>query len=147
MVLALWLCAALFGLASVATAQETVVEQIASVAGEVILTAADGSTFPGAGVRLILSCESERLSRVEISDKRGAFRFLSVPANGCTVVTDLQGFRSAKAAIKAGKAAGLRFHLKVDPIFTGITVWGEASDTVRIRCHVSRYRYHVRRSP
>ena len=89
-----------FGLASVAIAEEKAVGKVggdaASVAGRVTLTAADGATFPAAGVRLILNCEPEGITRVEISDERGTFRFESVRAEGCTMVTDLQGFRSGE---------------------------------------------------
>jgi hypothetical protein len=132
----LWL--APFGLASVAMTQEKLVGEIASIAGGVTLTAADGASFPAAGVRLILNCESERLPRVEISDERGAFRFESVPADGCTIVTDLQGFSSRKAAIKAGAPPEVQFHLETEPIFAGVTVTAGAPAEVRIRCHVSR---------
>ena len=133
--LTLSLCIAAFGLASVVMAEEEVEGQVANVGGEVTLTAADGATFPAAGVRLILNCESQPVPRVEISDERGAFRFESVRADGCTIVTDLQGFSSASATIKAGEAAGLRFHLEVEPIFTSLTVTGKASADVPIRRH------------
>ena len=110
-----------FGLASVAMAQG---EIVASVAGSVTLTAADGATFPAAGVRLILNCESQALTQVETSDERGAFRFESVRAEGCTIVTDLQGFKAVKATIKGGDVAGLQFHLQVEPLLVGVTVTG-----------------------
>ena len=122
----LWM--APFGLASVAMAEGEVdgkvVGDVASVAGRVTLTAADGATFPAAGVRLILNCEAQGLTRVETSDERGAFRFENVRAEGCTIVTDLQGFRSMTATIKGGDLAGLQFHLQVEPLLVGVTVTG-----------------------
>jgi len=135
--LALFLWMLAFGLASVAIAQGHVVEQVASVTGRVALTAADGAKSSAAGVRLILNCEAEPLPRVEISDEQGAFRFERVPADGCTISTDLQGFRSATAAVKARQVAELQFHLEVEPVFASVTVIGAASADARIGCHVS----------
>ncbi len=139
----LWMLA--FGLASVAVAQGHVVEHVASATGRVALTGADGATFAAAGVRLILNCEAEPLPRVEISDEQGAFRFERVPVDGCTISTDLQGFRSATAAIKAPHVTDLQFHLEVEPVFASVTVIGGASGDARIGCHVSSGAARVRR--
>ena len=51
----------------------------AGVGGDVTLTAADGTTVPASGVRLILHCAAEPSERLEISDEAGAFRFERVP--------------------------------------------------------------------
>ena len=57
------------------------------------LTAADGDTFPGEGVRVTLACAAEGTARTEISDARGAFRFMNVPVDRCSIDADVQGLR------------------------------------------------------
>ena len=110
----------------------------AGVGGDVTLTAADGTTVPASGVRLILHCAAEPSERLEISDEAGAFRFERVPAAGCAISTNLQGFRSETAAIETARTADLRFRLEVDPVFASVTVTGGGlahgrHDAVRIR--------------
>jgi len=113
-------------------------EQLAEIAGEVTLTAADGTTFPAGGVRLSLKCTSDPLPRLETSDQTGAFRFAGVPAIGCRLSTDLQGFRSETAEIDTASAADLRFRLEVDPVFAAVTVTGGPAAHIRAACRALR---------
>jgi len=136
----LWI--GLFGLGSLAMAQG----HLATVAGRVSLTDADGKSFPAVGVRLILNCRSEQFPRTEISDVEGAFRFEHVPVRGCTVVTDLQGFSSATAVIEAGEATRPHFRLNVEPLFAGVTVTRRVLADTGIKCHGSRGSTRSRRA-
>jgi hypothetical protein len=121
-----------------AVAQEKESAGSADVVGNVTLRVAGGATIPAAGVRLTLTCEPGRTSRVEISDTGGAFRFENVPADGCDVVTDLQGFRSERAAVKAAEAGALQIGLEVEPIFAGLTVTGRHAADARLGGHSRR---------
>src|SRR4051812_6731129 len=47
----------------------------ATIVGTVTLTAADGSTFPGQGARVALTCPREPYHLTEVSDEHGIFRF------------------------------------------------------------------------
>ena len=83
-----------FGLASVAKAQGPVVEHVASVTGRVTLTSQPTERHhPLAVCDRSLNCEAAPLPRLAISDEQGAFRFERVPADGCTISTDLSGIR------------------------------------------------------
>ena len=145
LLLTLFISISSFGLASVAMALGHAVEETSSVTGRVTLTAANGVKSPAAGVQLNLTCEAEPQLRVEISDQQGAFRFERVPAEGCTISTDLQGFRSESAAITPRPAAELRFHLEVEPIFASVTVTGGASVDASIGCRLAGRTTRVRR--
>jgi hypothetical protein len=120
----------------------------ASIAGSVNLSAADGRTFRAPGARVSLTCGLEREPRLETSDDRGEFRFSNVAADSCSVVVDLQGFKSASATAltKAGVITMLDFHLDIEPVYTGMMVTGESPPGRRGRCHTS-HRATVGRSP
>jgi hypothetical protein len=120
------------------------VEHLPVVAGRVSLVAADGAVFHGGGVRLILTCTSEPLPRVEISDEAGAFRFERVPAAGCAITTDLQGFRSETAAVEPAHPRHLWFHLEVAPAATSVTVTGGAAADGAVTGDAPRDRKRVR---
>jgi hypothetical protein len=112
----------------------------ASVAGRVSLLSADGHTFRAAGVRLTLTCDAEPSTRFEISDEQGEFRFASLPADTCSIVADLQGFKSssATAVTEVGEVTTVEFHLDVEPVYTGITVTGEPPPVLHGRCRASQ---------
>ena len=63
-----------------------------TIVGTVTLMAADGGTFTGSGVRVVLACRAHMTKATEIADEHGAFRFLNVPADTCSVQADVQGF-------------------------------------------------------
>jgi hypothetical protein len=113
----------LFGGHSVVAAQEPA----ATVVGSVSLSAADGQVVQVPGVRLTLTCETDRTGLSETSDDRGEFRFTNVPADTCSLVADLQGFKSASATavMQVLEITTVEFHLDVEPIYTGMTVTGE----------------------
>jgi hypothetical protein len=92
---------------------------VVDVVGTVTLTAGDGAQFPAAGARLVLTCRSAP-QRVEIANGDGAYRFRAVPAVGCAISTDLQGFGSQTKSIQA--AGDLYFHLDVEALAAGLTV-------------------------
>jgi hypothetical protein len=107
----------------------------AAVTGRVSLLAADGHTLRAPGVRLTLTCGALS-SRFEISDERGEFRFANLPAGTCSIVADLQGFKSssATAVTEAGEVATVEFHLDIEPVYTGLTVTGERPAVLHGRC-------------
>ena len=110
------------GVVSGTTLDGTRDEILSSVTGRVTLTAADEATFPGAGVRLVLACAPEPHVRVAIANERGEYRFDAVPAAGCTITTELQGFRPSTAVLSGTGDADLDFHLEVEPILSGLRV-------------------------
>jgi hypothetical protein len=102
-------------------------QEVVDVVGVVTLTAGDGAQFSGAGARLVMRCRSESRARVEIADGEGAYRFGGVPAVGCVVSTELQGFGSQTKRVRAGDAADLHFHLDVKPLAAAVTARGTAT--------------------
>jgi carboxypeptidase family protein len=115
------------------------IDQRAAIAGTVTLTAADGQVLAAPGVRLTLICGTEAGSRTEVSDERGEFRFADVPVDTCSIATDLQGFATATADVEtaAGEITALQFHLDAAPLFSGLTVTGEAPPNLRGPLHTS----------
>jgi hypothetical protein len=102
------------------------------IAGTVVVTDADGETFPLSGVRLILTCDAQEAPRVEVSDESGAFRFDRAPLSSCRIVTDVQGFAAATADVR-GNSGDIRFHLRAVPIFVGLNVVPDGGATGRMR--------------
>jgi len=102
------------------------VDPSATIAGTVTLTAADGSTWAGDGVRLALACEADGTIRTEVADDRGAFRFLNVPIDRCSIEADVQGFFAQAVTIvtAAGEVAAIELHLDVAPLGIGVNVGG-----------------------
>jgi hypothetical protein len=117
------------GMGHLAVAQEPA----ATVVGDVSLTAADGHVFPASGVRLMLTCGTERAPVIEISDERGEFRFANASVARCSLVADLQGFKSASArtVTRNGEVTRLDLHLVVEPVYVGVTVTGEPPSRLR----------------
>jgi len=99
-----------------------------TIEGAVTLTTTDGDVFAAPGVRLTLNCVTETVSSTEVSDGRGEFRFADVPADACSITTDLQGFATVAVEVDttAGAIAGLELHLETKPIFSGLILTGEA---------------------
>ena len=98
----------------------------ATVMGRVTLTDADGGTFSGEGVRVTLACAAEGTARTEVSDERGAFRFLNVPADRCSIVADVQGFlgQPVDVVTVADQVVATDLHLGIAPLRTGVNVAG-----------------------
>src|SRR5882762_2817088 len=100
----------------------------ATIVGTVTLTAADGSTVAGDGVRVVLACGTDRTTRTEVADDDGAFRFLNVPADGCSIEADVQGFAAQPVTVVTGDQAfvAVDIHLGIAPLRVGVNVGGTA---------------------
>jgi hypothetical protein len=124
-----WVSAMLAGTALSASG-----EQRATIDGVVTLTTTDGEAFAAPGVRLTLNCAAEAVSSTEVSDGQGEFRFADVPADACSITTDLQGFATVTIEVDttAGGIAGLELHLETKPIFSGLTLTGDAPKLRRL---------------
>jgi len=71
--------------------------------------------------------------RNDISNELGQFRFPDLPAGGCSIVAELQGFKSAvKAmAVKSGETADVALRLDLDALHVEVNVVGSQDpDTV-----------------
>src|SRR5262249_19492690 len=116
-------------------------EPPASVAGSVSITGPDGQALVVPGVTLTLTCgstpaQSAAEPRVEISDDQGGFRFADVPVGeACSIVADLQGFRSATQALllKAGETAAVTLRLGLDTLREEVTVTAKVDADVDAR--------------
>jgi hypothetical protein len=100
-----------------------------TVAGTVTLSAADGDTFPAEGARLTLACAADGATRTEIADEHGAFRFLNVPVDSCSIEADVQGFvaRPVTVVTAADWTVVADLHLGITPLRVGVIVGGTAS--------------------
>jgi hypothetical protein len=101
----------------------------ATIAGTVTLTAADGDTFPGDGARVTLVCGADGTTRTEVSDEHGAFRFVNVPVDSCSIGADVQGFVAPPVTVvtAGGGTVGVNLHLGIAPLRVGVSVGGTAS--------------------
>jgi hypothetical protein len=100
----------------------------ATIVGTVTLTAADGGTFPGEGARVTLACPADGTTKTEVSDEHGAFRFLNVPVDSCSIEADVQGFvgQPVRVVTAAQQVAGTDLQLDIAPLRAGVNVGGTA---------------------
>ena len=105
----------------------------AGVHGTVTLRAADGAVQAAPGVRLTLFCRTGGVSKTEVSDDRGEFRFAEVPDGVCSIAADLQGFARVTASInpETDGSTPIRLRLEVAALFSGLTATGEAPPSRR----------------
>ena len=98
----------------------------ATIVGMVTLTDADGGTFPGEGALVTLTCPADGTTRAEVSDEHGAFRFLNVPVDSCSIQADVQGFAAQPVSIgtAAEQVVACALQLGVAPVRVGVTVGG-----------------------
>jgi hypothetical protein len=110
-----------------------------SVTGTVLLQASDGQPVVVPGVTLTLTCATAE-ARLEVSNELGQFRFLDVQAGQCSVVAELQGFKTAT------KTVALR--LDLENIHEEVNVTGnlELVDGNAIAAHVERITASVMQS-
>jgi hypothetical protein len=110
------------------TAAAAAVSPSATIAGTVTLTAADGETFSGEGARVTLACAADGTTRTGVSDEHGAFRFLNVPVDRCSIEADVQGFVAPPVTVvtAANETACADLHLGIAPLRVGVTVGGTA---------------------
>ena len=101
----------------------------ATIVGTVTLTAADGDTFSGEGARVTLACAADGTTRTEVSDEHGAFRFLNVSVDSCSIEADVQGFVAPPVTGVTGADAMIvaDLHRGIAPLRVGVTVGGTAS--------------------
>jgi len=98
----------------------------ATIVGAVTLTAADGRTSAGDGARVVLACGTDRTTRTEVADEHGAFRFLNVPVDGCSIEADVQGFVAQSVTVVTAdqEVVGVDIHLGIAPLRVGVNVGG-----------------------
>ena len=110
----------------VATSAAAFVGPSATIVGTVTLTAADGDTFSGEGARVSLTCAADGTTRTEVSDEHGAFRFLNVPVDSCSIEADVQGFvaQPVRVVTAADQVVGADLHLGIAPLRVGVNVGG-----------------------
>jgi hypothetical protein len=131
------LIASMLGAASSAAAQV----QTAAVAGVVSVPAPDGQPFVVPGVTLTLTCGGGA-PKIEISNERGEFRFVDVPAGACALAAELQGFKTSttNVAVNAGETSTTTIQLGLETLHEEVTVKAEAGGTEGnpIEAHVER---------
>src|ERR1700704_402359 len=69
-----------------------------SVSGTVSLPSPDGEPVVVPGVTLTLTCAGME-PRIDVSSETGQFRFADVPVGDCSIIAELQGFKSAVQAL------------------------------------------------
>ena len=117
----------------------------ATVVGTVMLTAADGKTFPGEGARVTLTCAGDAATRTEVSDEHGAFRVVNVSAGRCSIQAEVQGFSAPPVSVVTivDQVVVADLHLGITPLRSGVTVKGPAPfETERVcgSCRSNGYR-------
>jgi hypothetical protein len=82
--------------------------------------------FPGQGARVSLACAADGTTRTEVSDQDGAFRFLNVPVDTCSIQADVQGFVAPPVTVvtAADQIVGSDLHLGIAPLRVGVNVGG-----------------------
>ena len=102
------------------------------VAGTVSLPSPDGQPVMVPGVTLSLTCAGVE-PRIDISTETGQFRFTDAPVGDCSIVAELQGFKSAvkAVAVRPGETADVALRLDVDALHEEVTVNG-SQDTIDV---------------
>jgi carboxypeptidase family protein len=104
----------------------------ATVAGRVSITGPDGQPMVLPGVTLTLTCGSGN-PRTEVSGPQGEFQFADLPpaAGGCSIVANLDGFKSATTSVvlKTGEMTEVSLQLGLDTLSEEVTVSAKADAT------------------
>jgi hypothetical protein len=112
-----------------------------AVAGVVSVPAPDGQPFVVPGVTLTLTCGRSE-PKIEVSNERGEFRFVDVPAGACALAAELQGFKTAttNVAVNAGETSTTAIQLGLETLHEEVTVSAEADTNGAnpIEAHVER---------
>src|SRR6202035_3255342 len=76
--------------------------------------------------RVSLACAADGTTRTEVSDQRGAFRFVNVPIDRCSIQADVQGFVAPPVTVvtAADQIVGSDLHLGIAPLRVGVNVGG-----------------------
>jgi hypothetical protein len=101
----------------------------ATIAGTVTLMATHGDTFSAEGARVTLACAADGTTRTEISDEHGAFRFLNVPVDSCSIEADVQGFVAPPVTVLTAADGMVVADLRLGsvPLRAGVIVGGTPS--------------------
>jgi hypothetical protein len=97
------------------------------ISGTVSLPAPDGQPVVVPGVTLSLTCAGIE-PRTDVSNELGQFRFLDLQAGACSIVAELQGFKSAvkAVAVKPGETADVALRLDLEALHEEVSVTGSA---------------------
>ena len=119
------ICWTAFFLASVGVGRGIAQTSTGTVAGTASLPSPEGQPVVVPGVTLTLSCAGLE-PRVDVSSETGEFRFADVPAGDCSIVAELQGFKSAvkAVAVKPGEAERLALQLDIEALHEEVNVVG-----------------------
>ncbi len=111
------------------------------VAGTVSLPTPDGQAIVVPGVTVTLTCEGGE-PRTDMSDDQGRVRFADVPAGSCSIVAELQGFKSALKAIvtKPAETTDVSLRLDLEALHEEVDVRANAEtiESSPIAAHVER---------
>jgi len=134
-------CCIVFLVASLQAEGATAQSPTGIVSGTVSLPSPDRQPAVVPGVTLSLTCVDME-PRIDVSNETGQFRFADVPVGDCSIVAELQGFKSAARAlaVKPGETADVSLTLDVDALHVEVSVIG-SQDTVEggpITAHVER---------
>jgi hypothetical protein len=137
--------ASMIGAGSSAAAQAPT----SAVAGVVSVPSPDGQPFVVPGVTLTLTCGRGE-PRIEVSNDRGEFRFVGVPAGDCALAAELQGFKASttQVAVIAGETSTAVIQLGLETLHEEVTVSAQA-DAIGvnpIQAHVERITAEVMQS-
>ena len=120
-------------------------EPAASVAGAVSVAGPDGQPLVLPGVTITLTC-NDADPKTEVSNDQGEFRFADAGLGTCSIVADLQGFKSATKVVvlKAGETAAVTLQLGLDTLREDVMVSAK-NDTAEspITAHVERMTAYV----
>src|SRR6267142_4443877 len=124
------ICWTAFLLASLRVDGATAQTPTGTVSGTVSLPSPNGQPVVVPGVTLTLTCAGME-PRIDVSSEMGQFLFADVPVGDCSIVAELQGFKSAvKAlAVRPGETADVSLRLDVDVLHVEVSVVG-SPDTV-----------------
>jgi carboxypeptidase family protein len=101
-----------------------------TVSGAVSLPSPDGQPVIVPGVMLTLTCTGLE-PRIDVSSEMGQFRFADVSVGACSIIAELQGFKSAVQAftVRPGETADVSLRLDVEALHVDVSVIG-SPDTV-----------------
>src|SRR2546426_1008588 len=92
-------------------------EAPAIVAGTVSIAGPDGQPVVLPGVVVTLTCNGAA-AKTEVSNEQGEFRFADLPSGTCSIVADLEGFKSATkiVTLQTGQSAAVTLLLGLDTL-------------------------------
>ena len=120
------ICWMAFFLASLGVGGATAQTSTGAVSGTASLPSPDGQPVLVPGVTLTLTCTGLE-SRVDVSSETGQFRFVDVPPGDCSIVAELQGFKSAvkTVAVQPGGVESVALQLDIEALHEEVNVVGK----------------------